>query len=232
MSLKLFDLAGAEDDRRFSPYCWIARLAIAHKGLPVETVPWRFTEKDAISDSGQGAVPVLRDGDKTIHDSWAIAEYLEEAYPDQPSLFGCEMSKGQARFFQTWVEQTLRSKLVPIIILDLAENLHEKDRAYFIETRTKRFGMSLEEFANSGPEQVQAFQDSLGPVRQVLTQQDYICGANPGYADYILLAIFQWARCSCPVALLTKEDPVFAWRDRMLNLFDGLAGKAKGYPVI
>ncbi|MDE1903950.1 MAG: glutathione S-transferase N-terminal domain-containing protein, partial [Alphaproteobacteria bacterium] len=39
--LKLFDLAGADDDRRFSPYCWRVKLALAHKGLPVETVPWR-----------------------------------------------------------------------------------------------------------------------------------------------------------------------------------------------
>ena len=32
-------------------------------------------------------VPVLVDGDRTLHDSWNIAEYLDEAYPDLPSLF-------------------------------------------------------------------------------------------------------------------------------------------------
>lgn len=231
MPLKMYDLAGAEDDRRFSPFCWLTRMAIAHKGLPLETVPWRFTEKDAIADSGQGAVPVLVDGEKVIADSWAIAEYLEESYPDHPSLFGCAMGKAQARFFQAWVEQTVRPKLLPIIILDLFSHLHEKDRDYFRETRTKRLGMPLEEFADNSPEQVKAFQASLGPARQVLTQQDYICGDAPGYADYILLAAFQWARCSCPTILLTDDDPVFAWRDRMHNLFDGLAGQAKGYPV-
>ena len=41
----LYDLAGAQDDRRFSPYCWRTRMALAHKGLSVDTVPWRFTTK-------------------------------------------------------------------------------------------------------------------------------------------------------------------------------------------
>ena len=47
---RLFELCGADDDLRFSPYCWRTRLALAHKGLPVETIAWRFTEKDAIAD--------------------------------------------------------------------------------------------------------------------------------------------------------------------------------------
>ena len=41
MTFRLYDLAGADPDRRFSPYCWRTRLALAHKELPVETVPWR-----------------------------------------------------------------------------------------------------------------------------------------------------------------------------------------------
>ena len=53
--MKLFDLAGDELDRRFSPYCWRSKLALAHKGLTVETIPWRFTDTDAVS--GQGRVP-------------------------------------------------------------------------------------------------------------------------------------------------------------------------------
>jgi glutathione S-transferase len=45
MSMILYDLAGADPDLRFSPFCWRTRFALAHKGLPVETIPWRFTEK-------------------------------------------------------------------------------------------------------------------------------------------------------------------------------------------
>jgi glutathione S-transferase len=38
MALILYDLAGADAERRFSPYCWRIRLAVAHKGMEVETI--------------------------------------------------------------------------------------------------------------------------------------------------------------------------------------------------
>ena len=42
--------------RFFSPFCWAARLAIVHKGIPVETIPWLFQEGDKIAFSKQGLV--------------------------------------------------------------------------------------------------------------------------------------------------------------------------------
>ena len=48
MNIKMYDLAGADANRRFSTYCWRIRMALAHKGLEVETIPWRFTDKDAM----------------------------------------------------------------------------------------------------------------------------------------------------------------------------------------
>ena len=89
MAIRLYDLAGAEDDRRFSPYCWRAKMALKHKGLEFETIPWRFTDKAAIAASGSSTVPVLVDGGQTIADSWRIALYLDEAYPSRPAqMFG------------------------------------------------------------------------------------------------------------------------------------------------
>ena len=41
----LYELVGADENRRFSPYCWRASMALAHKGLEVERLPWHFTEK-------------------------------------------------------------------------------------------------------------------------------------------------------------------------------------------
>ena len=80
--IKLYELAGAEENRRFSPYCWRIRMSLAHKGLAVDCLPWRFTEKEKIKFSGQERVPVLVDGDHTVSDSWQIAKYLEAEYPD------------------------------------------------------------------------------------------------------------------------------------------------------
>ena len=77
MAIVMHDLAGQNPDLRFSPYCWRTRLALAHKGLEVETVPWRFTHRDALAFSGQAKVPVNRDRDAVVSDSWAIAGALE-----------------------------------------------------------------------------------------------------------------------------------------------------------
>ncbi len=36
---KLYELAGADENRRFSPYSWRARMELANKGLEVECLP-------------------------------------------------------------------------------------------------------------------------------------------------------------------------------------------------
>ena len=59
MAITLYDLCGAESDRRFSPFCWRIKMALAHKGLVVETVPWRFTEKDKLPTPNAGVDPSL-----------------------------------------------------------------------------------------------------------------------------------------------------------------------------
>ena len=59
MSLKLFELVGTDPSRPFSPFCWRTRMALAHKGLDHASIPWRFTEKDAIAPHGSERVPVL-----------------------------------------------------------------------------------------------------------------------------------------------------------------------------
>ena len=54
--MKLFDLAGSEDDRRTSPYCWRIRFALALKAVPFHAEPWRGVEKDKIAFTGQHQV--------------------------------------------------------------------------------------------------------------------------------------------------------------------------------
>jgi glutathione S-transferase len=106
MALTLYDLAGADPDRRFSPYCWRIRLALAHKELPVETIPWRFTDKEMIAFSGQGRVPVLVDAGKSLAGSWTIANYLEQKYPDH-SLFDGDVGTALTRFVESWTDTVL-----------------------------------------------------------------------------------------------------------------------------
>ncbi len=231
MAIKLYDLAGAEDDRRFSPYCWRIKMALLHKGLAFDTVPWRFTEKDAIAFSGSTAVPVLVDGNHAVSDSWKIAAYLEQAYPSRPALFDGAASQTLTYFFGHWAVRTLHPLVLRAIVLDLYGQLHEKDRAYFRESREKRFGRTLEQHGAGPKAAIAELRGALEPVRPVISENPFLSGHGPGFADYILFGIFQWARSVSPQHLLQPDDPLYAWRERMLDLWDGYARKAKGYPV-
>lgn len=230
MAITLYDLAGAEEDRRFSPFCWRTRMALAHKNLAVETVPWRFTETDKIAFSSQGKVPVLVDGGKTVFDSWTIADYLDATYPDRP-LLASQRERALAKFVGAWTDTVLHPGLARLIVADVWAHLHEKDKPYFRESREKRFGTTLEAFCADRESKLAAFRQSLTPLRTTLRGQPYLGGEAADYADYIVFGGFQWARCTSAVQLLAADDPIAAWRNRLLDAFDGLAGKAKGYPV-
>jgi glutathione S-transferase len=227
MAIVMYDLAGADPALRFSPYCWRIRMALAHKGLAVETVPWRFTEKAVLAFSGQGRVPVIRDGDAVVSDSWSIAEYLEATYPDRPSLFGGATGRAHARFINSWADGVMLGGIVPLIVRDLLDVVDPKDRTYFRESREARFGMSLEAVQQGRETRVADFRASLLlPVRLVLGRQKWLGGDTPSYADHIIFGTLQWPRCVSRFELVAADDPIAAWRERMLDLFDRLARKA------
>jgi glutathione S-transferase len=229
MAITLYDLAGAEADRRFSPFCWRTKMALAHKGLDVETVPWRFTEKDKLPQPNQGRVPVIVDDGRVVHDSSTIAEYLEKQYPERPSLFGDASAKALTRFVQNWTETVLQPALIGFVVLDICRHSAPQDQEYFRRSREERFGATLEEVVKDREARLPAFRDSLAPLRRTLERQRFLGGEAPCYADYSVFGAFQWARAISDFALLAADDPVAAWRGRLLDMFGGLARKAPAY---
>ena len=226
MSMVLYDLAGADPDPRFSPFCWRTRFALAHKGLPVETLPWRFTETDALAFSGQRLVPVLRDGARVVSDSWAIANYLEDTYP-APALFGDASSRAHVHFINTWADSVLIMGIARLIVRDIFDILDPRDRDYFRSSRERWFGMTLEQFQSGRDGQVAVFRESLQPVRAVVGQQAFLGGAGPSYADHIVAGTLMWPRCASRFPVLAGDDPVATWFGRMLDQYDGLGRGAK-----
>ena len=232
MARTLYDLAGAEDNRRFSPYCWRAKMALAHKGLAYETVPWRFTEKEAIAFSSQGLVPVLVDGEHVVTDSWTICQYLDSTYPDRPALADGPQAWAYASFIRNWTERSLQAALAPLVYLDILAHVHPKDREYFRTSREARIGTTLEAFAADRPAHLEKLRKVLDPLKATLAAQAFLGGVAPGLADYIVFGAFQWARCISPLQLLEVQNPIHAWRERMLGLFGGLASQSLGYPTV
>ncbi|MGH7045616.1 MAG: glutathione S-transferase family protein [Stellaceae bacterium] len=227
MPITLYDLAGAEADRRFSPFCWRTRMALAHKGLEVETIPWRFTEKDRLPQPNAGRVPVIVDGDRVVHDSSAIAAYLEADYSERPSLYGGEAGRALSVFVQNWTETVVQPALVALVVLDIWRHVAPADRDYFRRSREERFGRTLEQVVDERETRLPVFRESLAPLRRTLERQPYLGGTAPLYADYVVFGAFQWARAISDFPLLAADDPVAAWRERMLDAFGGLARQTR-----
>ena len=231
MTIKLYDLLG-DEDRRYSQYCWRAKLALKHKGLNFELIPMILTDKDAIAFAGATSVPVMVDGDVVKTDSWDIAVYLDEAYPDAPLVLGGPVGAGVTRVINSWSDRAVNVALGPLIARDILDATHPEDRAYLRGSLEKLYKRSLEEVQEGREGRVKDLYRILDPIRTTFRKgQNFISGDTPAYADYVVFSQFQWARVTSPFKLLDADDPVFAWRERMLDLFGGFARDTMAYEI-
>ncbi|WP_026358392.1 glutathione S-transferase family protein [Aureimonas ureilytica] len=224
MTLALYELVGRDSARPFSPHCWKARMALAHKGLAFETRPVSFTGVATVENGTNRTVPVLRDGESVVQDSFAIAQHLDAHYPDRPSLFGGEAGEGVTRFVESWSQRTIHPAIVSVAVLDIHETLDEENRTFFRAKREAAFGRTLEEIQDGrGEEKLAAFRRSLEPLRATLKRQPFIGGETPRFADHIVFSPFQWLRIVSTFRVLEEGDPVAAWVERCLDLYEGAA---------
>ena len=136
------------------------------------------------------------------------------------------MARAHALLIKYWVEKTLHPLVTRMTVLEAWQGLHEMDKGYFRESREKRFGKRLEEVVADRDQTLIRFREALEPLRAMLADQPYVSGAQPAFADYIVVAMFQWARRVSAFELLAPGDPVTAWRQALLERFDapGVSG--------
>jgi glutathione S-transferase len=231
MTRILYELTGKEN-RRFSPYCWRTRMALAHKGLDSEFEACGFTQKDKIAFSGHQSYPVLVDGDTVATDSWDIACYLEDTYSDAPSLFddvGDGGGRAMARFINCWTDTQLHPAILRTVIFDVFKHLLPEDTDYFRTNREARLKCTLEEMGAEQDAHGRELPQVFTPLRTLLKGQEWISGSAPAYGDYIVFGALQWARCISPYPIVAPGDPVHEWRGRMIALYDGLADSVPHY---
>ena len=173
-------------------------MALAHKGLSAESLPWRFTEKSAIAPHGSEKVPVLLHGDNPVVNSWAIANYLEDNFPDRPSLFGGEGGRAMARMINCWGDIAIVGGIFPLIIADIPNNLR-RSMPPISANRARRASASPGR-GHGGPRHRRskvpqiARGDAADPEEAA-----YLGGAAPNYADYIVFGGFPMGARGQPV---------------------------------
>jgi len=119
--------------------------------------------------------------------------------------------------------------LIGFVVLDICRHSAPQDQAYFRQSREERFGTTLENVVKDRDQRLPAFRDSLTPLRRTLERQRFLGGDAPAYADYVVFGAFQWARAISDFEVLASDDPVAAWRGRLLDAFGGLARRSPAY---
>jgi glutathione S-transferase len=70
--MRLYELV-LDNGRSSSPYVWRIRYALAHKGVPIESVPIGFTDIPKMFGERFKTVPIIEHGDTMLAESWDIA---------------------------------------------------------------------------------------------------------------------------------------------------------------
>jgi glutathione S-transferase len=81
-------------------------LALAHKGLEVESVVIDYADRSPVERvSGQGLVPVIEDGGRVIFDSTRILRHLDERNPEPPLFPRDPARRAEMDVFLEWFDQ-------------------------------------------------------------------------------------------------------------------------------
>lgn len=221
MTIQLYTLIGKDPNRHFSPHVWKTEMALAHKGLDYQRLGKSFVEIPDI-EGGAKIVPVIRDGETVVADSFQIAQYLDAHYQSDTPLLGDAQAEAHARFIERWSQLTIHPFVARWALVDIHDCLNEENKAHFKADREKRFGMSMDAFIADRHERVEPFLTALQPVRSTLSYQPWLGGKAPSFADYIVFGAFQWLRIISGTKMLPQDDAVMQWFERCLDLYDGL----------
>jgi glutathione S-transferase len=230
--LQLYELV-MQNGRSASPYVWRTRYVLAHKGIAFDSVPLGFGEIAAAFGGRFKTVPVIRDGDTLLAESWDIAEYLDRSYAHGAPLFGGASEIATTKLFDAWLHVEILRRLFRLYALDIHNAARPEDRAYFRESRQKRMnGRTLEEFTADRETRLPAIREAFAPLRAHLASYPFLGGAGPNYADHLVLAALQWVTSVSTLPLLAGDDAVLrAWFGRSLDLYDGAGRDSRMRPL-
>ncbi|GAA5814529.1 hypothetical protein MFLAVUS_008026 [Mucor flavus] len=222
--IRFYDLEINQPGLIWSPNTCKTRFAL--NNIPYETKWVNFrnlhTIIPSITKSGKRpTVPIIEDlahDNKPVQDSWDIAVYLEEAYPDTPSLFHGNI--GLHKFFYDYANSKILPFLFKLVVSRIADNCGPPQLVkWFRANREKHFGQTLERFSGELSDNITALKNALTPVHNVLKQHLFITGDKVGFADVTLASYFAMVHAIEPdkfeLVLNIYNDDIFRnWWNR------------------
>ncbi|KAF9099341.1 hypothetical protein BGX27_000616 [Mortierella sp. AM989] len=221
-SFKLFELVDGKTRKiSFSPAVWRAKFALNHKKIAYEPVLLTFLELPtkipaACPNIVTPTAPTLQlENGQGLPDSLAIAEYLDEKYPDRPLLFGKSPSEKKLQlFFQSYVQAKLHPAIQRMVFQGMYEMQDDDNAHYFRTSREKSAGQSYQEIPGDRVENLRELRENLGLIHNALREGDWILGEQPGWADFVLGASFVWFSSCSPIDF--KEGILEAFDDQII----------------
>jgi len=158
-------------------------LALAHKGLEVESIVISYEDRSPVVEvSGQGLVPVLVDDDVVVPDSVAILRYLDEKWPDPPLFPRDPARRAELDVFLAWFNEVW--KVAPNTI---EEELERDDPDH---DRVKELAARMH--------------DSLDLFERLLDGRDHLYGEDFSAADCAAFPFLKYAKLRDP-----EDDELF-----------------------
>jgi glutathione S-transferase len=104
-----------------SPYSRKVRLALAEKRIPFDLRVERVWERreEFLAMNPACAVPVMQDANGLVlADSYAICEYMDEAYPDGPLLGRTLAERAEVRRLVAWFDQKFQQEVTQNLLYE------------------------------------------------------------------------------------------------------------------
>jgi glutathione S-transferase len=188
----------------------------------MDIVPGGFTGIMERTGGKTERLPAIVDDGHWVLDSWLIAEYLDDKYPDRPTLIGDPSVKVCGQFIEQWLWATAVGPWMRCYVKSYRDRSLECDHEYVTSSREKMMGGKLEDIVAGREDRLAGISAALEPLRGTLREHKWFGGENPNYVDYRLLACFLWLASVADTPALVDDDPLRDWIDRGFDLYGGL----------
>ena len=103
-----------------SPFCRKVRLVLAEKKIDVELVEEKYWEQDPdfLRRNPAGKVPILKMNGRTMPDSQAICEYIEEKHPEPALMPRSAEARYEVRRLVAWFDDKFHAEVTSKLLYE------------------------------------------------------------------------------------------------------------------
>lgn len=214
MSLILYEVVD-HTGMPFGQFGLRTRMALGFMGVSFDAIGVQLSDITALGVGSHAKLPILVDNETIVEDSWSIAVYLSEKYPQRPALFGSSIALAMTHHFNAWMDQTVVPTIAPLVITDVVERLDARDAEHLRAGFERMFRQSIASLSHEREARRQKIRRILGPVRSSLKTRAYIAGDGPRYPDFVFFSLFKWLDLMADFDPLEGDEVIGEWRERM-----------------